>query len=90
MANFTVTKVTDGDTFEVNPNWEWEGKSGNIVRIANVDAPEIGTPGGQTAKEKLERLIGGKSVELKNAVTMSYGRLVCDVYLNGRNIANQL
>lgn len=41
---FRVTKIIDGDTFEVSPNWEWDGKSGNVVRPTGFDAPEIGTP----------------------------------------------
>ena len=84
--SFTVENVIDGDTFEVSPNWKWNGQSGNRVRIANLDAPELEQTGGQAAKKKLSALILGKTVDLKNAVDISYGRLVCDVYLNGKNI----
>lgn len=87
---FTVTEVIDGDTFVVSQNWEWNGESGDRVRIAGIDAPEIGTTGAEEAKKKLENLIKGKVVELKNLVAISYGRLVCDVYLNGRNIKELL
>ncbi len=85
---FTVTEVIDGDTFKVEPNWEWEGKSGNTVRPTGYDTPEEGQSGYQAAKLKLTRLILGKKVELKNPVNISYGRLVCDVYLNGTKLAD--
>ena len=87
---FKVTNVVDGDTFDVSPNWNWDGKTGDRVRIANLYAPEVSERGGNAATQRLVNLIGRKDVELKNAVNMSYGRIVCDVYLNGVNIVSQL
>lgn len=85
--SFNVTKVIDGDTFEVSPNWKWgDDKKGNRVRIAGFDAAEADTKEGKKATQQLKDLIEGEDVELKNPGTLSYGRLVCDVYLNGENI----
>jgi len=50
------------------------------------DTPEEGQPGYEEAKSKLKKLIEGKNVELKNIVDISYGRLVRDVFHNGKNI----
>jgi len=83
-----VTEITDGDTFVVKPTWEWDNKKGNIVRPTGYNTPEKGQPGYQTAKEKLSRLILGKYVELKNAIKITYDRLLCDVYYNGKNLAD--
>lgn len=88
--SFNVKEVIDGDTFDVTPGWKWDGKEGDRIRIANLDAPELSEKGGQAAKTKLKNLIEGKDVELKNAVNLSYGRLVCDVYYNGKDVKNQL
>jgi len=88
--SFKVTVVIDGDTFDVSPGWEWDGKKGDRVRIANFDATELDERGGKSAKQKLKDLIEGKNVELKNAVNLSYGRLVCDVYYNGSDVKTQL
>ena len=85
---FIVTKTTDGDTFDVNPAWRWNDQEGNIVRVIGYDAPEQDEPGYHTAKQKLSQLIFGKEVELKNAVKITYGRLLCSVYYNGKNLAN--
>lgn len=86
--SFKVTRVIDGDTFEVSPRWNWNNQTGDTVRANGYDAPERGQPGYQEAKEKLERLILNKSVELKNPIKITYGRLLCDVYIGGRNLAD--
>jgi len=88
MAVFTVSKVIDGDTFEVSGGWKWNGQAGTRVRPTGYDAPELHAPGGQAAKRKLERLILGKQVELRTAHKVDRGRLVCDVYVQGRNLAD--
>lgn len=88
MSRFKVTSVVDGDTFEVTPEWKWNGNSGTRVRPTGYDAPEMDTYSGPIAKRKLENLILGKEVELSNAVKIDRGRIVCDVYYNGKNLSN--
>ena len=78
--SFKVTKVIDGATFEVSPNWKWNKQEGNVVRPTGYNIPEEGKPGYQAAKDKLTELILGEEVELKNAIKITYGRLLCDVY----------
>lgn len=87
MQTFWVTAVVEGDTFDVTPRWQRNGQSGERVRAAGYDAPELDQPGGQAAKAKLERLVLGRAVELREAYRVDRGRLVADVYLNGRNLA---
>ncbi len=86
MATFTVTSIIDGDTFDVSPQWEWSGTTGTRVRPAGYDAPELNTYGGQAAKDKLSRLIYGKQVELRAAYRVDRSRLVCEVFLQNRNL----
>jgi len=88
MSVFTVTAIIDGDTFEVSPQWKWNGETGTRVRPTGYDAPELHAYGGQAAKDKLSNLILGKTVELGNAYRIDRGRLVCDVYYQGRNLAD--
>ncbi len=88
MAVFRVTTIIDGDTFTVAPQWQWNGQSGAHVRPTGYDAPELHEPGGQAAKAKLSRLILGRNVELRTAHRVDRGRLVCDVYVDGRNLAD--
>ncbi len=88
MAQFTVSSIIDGDTFEVSGGWKWNGETGTRVRPTGYDAPELHAHGGQTAKEELRRLILGKQVDLRMAHRVDRGRLVCDVYFQGRNLAD--
>ena len=88
MATFSVVNILDGDTFDVTPGWQWKGQTGSRIRPTGYDAPELHTPGGLAAKEKLSRLISGQRVELGPAHTVDRGRLVCDVFFGGRNLAD--
>lgn len=87
MTPFKVTSIIDGDTFEVSPQWKWNGQGGTRVRPTGFDTPELQSLAGQVAKERLTRLILSKQVELGTAYKVDRGRVVCDVYLNGRNLA---
>ncbi len=88
MPLFKVISVVDGDTFDVTPQWRWNSQSGERVRPTGYDAPELCEFGGQAAKNKLSTLILGKQVELLRAYKVDRGRLVCDVFFNGKNIAD--
>ncbi len=85
---FTVTKLFDGNTFEVSPHWKWNNRRGNIVRVNGYDAPVEGGAGYQAPRNKLERLILNKEVELRDPVETEYDQLLCDVYYEGKNIGD--
>ena len=84
----TVTEVIDGDTFVISPGWKWNDESGDRVRPAGYDAPERNTLAGAAAKKNLEDLILRKEVEIREAHRIDRGRLVCEVYFNGKNLAD--
>lgn len=86
MSDFKVTKVIDGDTFDVSPGWRWNGQTGTRIRPAGYDTPEMNTLAGQAAKTKLTNLLLGQMVGLGDAYRLDRGRLVCEVYLNGKNL----
>ncbi|KKL24417.1 hypothetical protein LCGC14_2415550 [marine sediment metagenome] len=87
---FTVTGIIDGDTFETDGDWTLNKETGHHVRIIGIDTPERGQPGYDAATQKLSDLVLGKSVELKGAVKVDRGRLVCKVYLDGTDIVDLL
>ena len=79
-----VTKVVDGDTFEMDVTHtgkENKKKYNNheTVRIATIDAPELGTKSGQRSKETLEKKLKGKEVRCYVQARDAYGRVVADV-----------
>jgi endonuclease YncB( thermonuclease family) len=92
----TVTKIYDGDTFQIAIKEE----SGELFlfkcRIKNINAPEIGTAIGKVAKVHLEAILPlGTVVEVHNERD-KYGRflIVCvpnypalDEYLVGLGLA---
>lgn len=88
MATWTVTSIVDGDTFKVTPNWTWNDETGDTVRPTGYNAPEQGKPGHQQATDKLRGILLGKQVDLKNCVRIDRGRLVCAVYVGGKNLAD--
>ena len=88
MNSFFVESVIDGDTFIVKKGWTWRGQRGDRIRPTGYDAPEMHEWSGPAAKQTLTNLILGKYVEIGNAYTIDRGRLVCDVYFNGRNLAD--
>ena len=88
IMGLKVTNIVDANTFEVFPPWRWEGQSGIRVRPTGYNTPEEGQPGYERAKERLGELILGREVELKNFADIDCDRLVCDVYFNGKNLAD--
>lgn len=89
MSEFTVSEVIDGDTFKVSGGWQWNEKRGDTVRPTGYDTPEERAVGYEGAKNKLENLILYEKVEIKNAQTIDvWGRLIADVFYQGRNLAD--
>lgn len=75
QPKITVSRVIDGDSIELS--------DGNEVRLIGINAPEAGEPCYTEASEGLERLVSGKTVELKKDVseTDQYGRMLRYVYV---------
>jgi endonuclease YncB( thermonuclease family) len=71
----------DGDTFSYN---------GIKVRVRGIDAPEIGTPGGFEAAQRLAALLREGPIKIIPVSHDVYGRTVADVFLNGQNLAEVL
>ena len=87
-AKVKAVHIIDGKTFVISPSWQWRRREGDRVRAAGYSCPEIGEPGWERARSKLEGLILYGDIELKNLGEIELGILVCDVYLEGTNIAN--
>ncbi len=75
-----VTRVIDGDTFKTS--------TGKRVRLANVNAPEIGRRGAAKAASDLRSLVGGKEVSINTVAHDKYGRAIANVKV-GRYSVNK-
>lgn len=87
METFTVVAVIDGNTFDVSPQRELKDKTGNRVQVTGYSAPKSGR-GAIAAEQNLSILIRNKKVELGSPRGVERGRLVCEVYFQGRNLAD--
>lgn len=73
-----VIRVWDGDTFYAGDE---------TVRLRDVDAPELGSPGAYAAARRLRELLRQGPVTIVPRAEDAYGRTVADVYVGGRNVA---
>lgn len=87
-----VIKVYDGDSITVATMFKDSAHAGIYrfsVRLNGIDTPEMRTRNldekkvAQFVQRKLEERLLGKFVTLKNVELEKYGRLLCDVYLEG-------
>lgn len=100
-GNITVSEVTsiyDADTFRVNIKGYPSIVGERIpIRVLGVDAPELR---GKCESEKIkareakqftvEALRSGKVVELRNIQRGKYFRILADVYIDGKSLADDL
>ncbi|MBI4712496.1 MAG: hypothetical protein HY762_04230 [Planctomycetes bacterium] len=79
-----VTNVIDGDTFDMKVTHtgksnQYEYNNQERIRIAGIDAPELGTSAGKRTKVSLDLKIIGAEVRCHIQARDTYGRLVADV-----------
>ena len=89
MALFKITDIIDGNTIQVE-GWKWGDFRGKRVRIQGYNI--TGQDKQSFAKMKLETLLNGEQIELKNVVTADKGEsgddlLYCSVFLNDIDIS---
>jgi len=76
-----VTHVRDGDTIEV---------AGIAIRLQGLHAPELGEPGGYSARVFMLDLVEKKEIRCVLTGERSYNRIIGVCYLDGLDIAAQL
>jgi len=79
-----VSEVIDGDTIRLSNN--------KFVRLTGINAPEVDEPCYKEAKEKLIKLVKGKTVRLESDVKNRdfYGRLLRYVYIDNLFINSEM
>lgn len=73
--------VIDGDTFSYGAD---------RIRIRGIDTPEVSETGGFEASQRLALLLQEGPVTIIPEGQDKYGRLLADVYVNDRNVAEVL
>jgi endonuclease YncB( thermonuclease family) len=77
-----VVGIQDGDTVTILD----ASKQQHRIRIAGIDAPEKAQAFGAAAKENLARLAFGKHADVRCSKRDRYGREVCNVYVDARDL----
>lgn len=80
-----VMSVRDGDTLELLVD-----ARAVRVRLAEIDAPEIGQPWGRRAKDRLVELAFRKVARVEIRGADGYGRLLGHVYVGNLHVNRQL
>ena len=75
----TVISISDGDTLTVLNADKQQIK----IRLAEIDAPEIGQPFGSKSKQSLSDLCFGKQAKVTPRVKDQYGHTVAHVSCDG-------
>lgn len=82
----TVTRVSDGDTLVFSA----PGKASIVVRLRDIDAPEICQPWGDEARRALAELVLNKPVELRTAARDAHGRTLGSVRVDETDVGRRL
>ena len=81
-----VVGVHDGDTITCLDETNTQQK----VRLAEIDAPELGQDYGKVARESLAEMVFGKTVTFQDEGKDRYGRWIGHVQVNGSDVNRQL
>ncbi|MBP9817635.1 thermonuclease family protein [Candidatus Shapirobacteria bacterium] len=79
---YTVKRVIDGDTLVIDNN--------QLVRLANIDAPEKGLCGFDEAKNELEKMVLNKKITIEGDTNDKWGRLLVTVWVNKEMINEKI
>lgn len=58
--------------------------SGERIRFACIDAPELDQPYGQASRDHLRSLVGGKTIRIERKGTDRYNRTIGALYINNK------
>lgn len=93
----TITNIVDGDTYDVDIDLGFHIHIHERIRILNLDTPEkrgVEKELGQICTDYAKKHFLEKKVllsskeEIKEPKTDSFGRWLCQIYINGRSIAD--
>jgi len=92
-----VTRVVDGDTFEMKVDLGFDISVNTIFRLKDIDTPETWRPRneaerahGEQATLAVKDLIEGEIVTIRTYKKGKYGRYICDVIINDVNLADYI
>ena len=85
VEDFQVIRIVDGDTVYAS----LEGMP-YMIRLVEIDAPEIGQPFGEVAKAYLGELLSGRIFSAELSGRDRYGRYLGRLYQSGLDINREM
>jgi endonuclease YncB( thermonuclease family) len=86
VHTWRVVGVHDGDTVTCIDDTNTKQK----VRLAEIDAPEIGQDFGKVSRDALAELVFGKTVEVRDDGKDRYGRWIGHLSVDGVDVNRQM
>lgn len=86
-GGYRVNRVVDGDTLgvtDLRTGRDWR------LRLWGIDAPEAKECGAKESRENLEKLVGGRKIEIKILGVDGFGRLIGRVWVEGEEVAERI
>lgn len=99
LYKFEVIRVIDGDSIKVYIKDFPENLQKTTIRLARIDTPEMGSKAkceeekslAVKAKDYTDLLISeAKKVQFKPLGYEKYGRILAEVFIDGKNLADEL
>jgi len=82
----TAERITDGDTFTLaTPTGERR-----IIRLYQIDAPELAQPFGREARKQLHARLTGKPLRVHVETTDSYRRTIASVFVADSDVSLEM
>lgn len=84
-----LVRVIDADTVELSVDLGFRVSIRDTFRLKGINAPELNTEAGKTAKDYLKALIAGKTIEAETFKdkTDKYGRMLAVLWVVGNGTA---
>ena len=84
---FAVTAAFAGEWCTAIDGYTLRCSGGERVKIEGIRAPELNQPGGEEARQRLQRRIRSGELVVQRGGTDKYGRTLARVYVNGNRIS---
>lgn len=82
----TVERVVDGDTVLLMIDLGFDVHHRMKCRLARINAPEMKTPHGPEAKQRLAELLAVGTVMIRSTALDKYGRALVEILADGVNV----
>lgn len=82
-----VVRVVDGDTYDFDASLGFGVSIRIMVRLRDLDTPELNTPEGKRAKVAAEQALASGLVTIRPTGQQTFARWVADVYVSGAPVA---